>query len=332
MQDKNKLQEYIDIVQKVARVEYRRIPSHMVDYEELVSIGILAIQALIQNKTPEQLEKYNAAYIATAVRWAIRNELRIRYKWYSLKHKNEEESDESASDGESLDEKSKVREAVYETILSIDGLAAAASDNDSPFDFIKDTHAMPDENAEITELGRMIREAITKGITDQACTIRIPVHMIDKIRLVKRAIFELNYNLGREPFVEEIANKLRMPVKQVEIVLNTIKLEPISLDTPIADNLSLEDYISDENYLSPEVNTQGSMLRIYIDKVLNHLTPKERKIIIGRFGLDGNKPKTLEELGKNMGFSKERIRQIECIALRKLRAVENIKHLKDYLN
>ena len=162
MQDKNKLQEYIDIVQKVARVEYRRIPSHMVDYEELVSIGILAIQALIQNKTPEQLEKYNAAYIATAVRWAIRNELRIRYKWYSLKHKTEEEAAEVGGEGEELDEKSKVREAVYETILSIDGLAAAASDNDSPFDFIKDTHAMPDENAEITELGRMIREAITK--------------------------------------------------------------------------------------------------------------------------------------------------------------------------
>ncbi len=161
MQDKNKLQEYIDIVQKVARVEYRRIPSHMVDYEELVSIGILAIQALVQNKSPEQLEKYNAAYIATAVRWAIRNELRIRYKWYSLKHKTEEEVDDS-DDNVEVDEKTKVREAVYETILSIDGLAAAASDNDSPFDFIKDTHAMPDENAEITELGRMIREAIAK--------------------------------------------------------------------------------------------------------------------------------------------------------------------------
>ncbi len=159
MQDKNKLQEYIDIVQKVARVEYRRIPSHMVDYEELVSIGILAIQALVQNKSPEQLEKYNAAYIATAVRWAIRNELRIRYKWYSLKHKNDEVENEEETE---VDEKTKVREAVYETILSIDGLAAAASDNDSPFDFIKDTHAMPDENAEITELGRMIREAITK--------------------------------------------------------------------------------------------------------------------------------------------------------------------------
>ena len=162
MQDKNKLQEYINIVQKVARVEQRRIPSHMVEYEELVSIGIIAVQVLKKNKTPEQLEKYNAAYIATAVRWAIRNELRIRYKWYSLKHKAEGEYDEEeAADGVDM-QQAKVREAIYETILSIDGLAAAASDNDSPFDFVKDTHAMPDENAEISEMGRMIREAIAK--------------------------------------------------------------------------------------------------------------------------------------------------------------------------
>ena len=162
MQNKNQLQEYIDIVQKVAKVEHRRIPAHMVDYEELVSIGILAIQVLIKNKTPEQLAKYNAAYIATAVRWAIRNELRIRYKWYSLKHKADDEYEEDeAVEGMDM-QKAKVREAVYETILSIDGLAAAASDNDSPFDFLKDTHAQPDENAEISELGRMIREAIAK--------------------------------------------------------------------------------------------------------------------------------------------------------------------------
>lgn len=162
MQDKNKLQEYIDLVQKVAKVEHRRIPSHMVDYEELVSIGILAIQALIKNKTEEQLEKYNSAYIATAVRWAIRNELRIRYKWYSLKHRPDEEYDEEeAVEGMDM-QKAKVREAVYETVLSIDGLAAAASDNDSPFDFLKDPHAQPDESAEITEMGRMIRAAITK--------------------------------------------------------------------------------------------------------------------------------------------------------------------------
>ncbi len=89
--DKEKLQLYLDIVQKVAHVEYRRIPAHMLDVEELISIGVIAIQVLIKNKTPEQLEKYNAAYIATAVRLAMRIELRIRYKWYSMKHKDEEE-------------------------------------------------------------------------------------------------------------------------------------------------------------------------------------------------------------------------------------------------
>ncbi len=162
----NRLKDYIDIIQKVARVEYRRIPSHMVECEELVSIGIIAIQALIKNKSDEQLEKYNSSYIATAVRWAIRNELRNRYKWYTLKHKKEaeEESEESASTGEeasSLDvSPAKVREAIYETILSIDSIASASSDTDSPFDFIKDTSATPDEKAEITELGRVIREAI----------------------------------------------------------------------------------------------------------------------------------------------------------------------------
>lgn len=161
-EDKKNLQHYIEIVQKVARVEHRRIPSHMVEYEELLSIGIIAIQVMIKNKTPEQLEKYNSAYIATAVRWAIRNELRIRYKWYSLKHKAEDEYDEEeAVDGMDM-KQAKVREAIYETVLSIDGLAAAASDNDSPFDFVKDPHAMPDENAEITEMGKMIRTAISK--------------------------------------------------------------------------------------------------------------------------------------------------------------------------
>lgn len=156
------VKEYIDIVQKVARVEHRRIPSHMVEYEELLSIGIIAIQVMLTNKTPEQLARYNVAYIATAVRWAIRNELRIRYKWYSIKHKPDSEYDEDeAVEGMDM-RQAKVREAIYETVLSIDGLAADASDNDSPFDFLKDTHATPDESAEISELGKMIRVAISK--------------------------------------------------------------------------------------------------------------------------------------------------------------------------
>ena len=162
MQEKNRLQEYLDIVKKVAKVEHRRIPSHMVEYEELLSIGIIAVQAIIKNKTSEQLERYNLAYIATAVRWAIRNELRIRYKWYSMKHAADDEvTPEEEVDGMDM-QKAKVRETIYETVLSIDGLAAAASDNDSPFDFLKDPHAKPDEQAEITELGRMIRAAISK--------------------------------------------------------------------------------------------------------------------------------------------------------------------------
>ena len=176
-----------------------------------------------------------------------------------------------------------------------------------------------------------IRQTIVRAVANNSKVIRVPVHMTDKIRLVKKAIFELSYKTGKEPSVEEIAQKLKMPVKQVVTALNTIKLEPVSLDTPIAENLSLEDYISDNNSSSPENNTQNTMLKTHIDKVLNKLNQKERKIITGRFGIDGTKPKTLEELGRDMGFSKERIRQIEGIALKKLRDCNNIKHLKDYL-
>ncbi len=162
-----KLKDYIDIIQKVARVEYKRIPSHMLDCDELVSIGIIALQALFKNKSEEDLKNYNSSYIATAVRWAIRNELRNRYKWYTLKHKKEdgeEETGEEYSDNQSALDVSptKVREAVYETILSIDSIMAASSDNESPFDFIKDTSATPDEKAEISELSKLIKEAISK--------------------------------------------------------------------------------------------------------------------------------------------------------------------------
>ncbi len=171
MDSKTLIKQYVGIVQKIARVEHRRIPNHMIEYEELVSIGIIAIQTLIKDKTEEQLERYNEAYIGTAVRWAIRNELRHRYKWYTLKHKKEEDADSyisDSADGSSSDDlgfsisPAKVREAVYETILSIDGLAAAATDNASPFDFIKDPSAMPDEKAEIVEMSRLVKQAIAK--------------------------------------------------------------------------------------------------------------------------------------------------------------------------
>ncbi len=177
MDSKTLINQYVGIVQKTARVEQRRIPNHMIEYEELVSIGIIAIQTLIKDKSEEQLARYNEAYIATAVKWAIRNELRHRYKWYTLKHKKEdgdELSDDYTPSSESMSEDvseedmgfsispTKVREAVYETILSIDGLAAAATDNASPFDFLKDPSAMPDEQAEIIEMSKLIKQAIAK--------------------------------------------------------------------------------------------------------------------------------------------------------------------------
>lgn len=154
-----KIREYIEIIEKVSKIEQRRIPSHMIEYEELVSIGIIAIQSMIKNKTSEQLEKYNNSYIATAVRWAIRNELRSRFKWYSLKHKKDSSGEEEHSDGIDISP-GKVKESIYQTILSIDSLADAASDNESPFDFVKDPSALPDEKIEISEISKMIREAI----------------------------------------------------------------------------------------------------------------------------------------------------------------------------
>jgi len=167
------------IVQKIAKLEQRRVPNHMVEFEELVSIGIIAIQTMVKDKTEEQLARYNEAYIGTAVKWAIRNELRHRYKWYTLKHKTGEEEEEitdssyqTESEESSFDSgdedmgfsisPTKVREAVYETILSIDGLAAAATDNASPFDFLKDPSAMPDEQAEIIEMSKLIKQAIAR--------------------------------------------------------------------------------------------------------------------------------------------------------------------------
>lgn len=175
MENKTLIKEYVSVVQKIAKIEHRRIPNHMIEYEELVSIGILAIQSLMKGKTDEQIANYNEAYIGTAVKWAIRNELRHRYKWYTLKHKTDEEGtsegleateaseteDNSEDMGFSISP-AKVREAVYETILSIEGLAAAATDNASPFDFIKDPKAMPDEQAEIVEMSKLVKQAIAR--------------------------------------------------------------------------------------------------------------------------------------------------------------------------
>ncbi|MEB3246043.1 MAG: sigma-70 family RNA polymerase sigma factor [Vampirovibrionales bacterium] len=169
------MSQFIPLVERVAQAEYRRIPRHMVDYEELVSIGAMAIQVLIKNKTPEAIAKLNTSYIATATRWAIRNELRTRYKWYTLKLANAgDEGTTETEEGAQQDANGKegdaaktpgqpaenaVREAVYESILSIDGITSG-EDGESSHDVIRDHSATPEERLEIVELGRAIKQAI----------------------------------------------------------------------------------------------------------------------------------------------------------------------------
>lgn len=177
-----------------------------------------------------------------------------------------------------------------------------------------------------------IKQSIVRAISNHSRTIRIPVHMTDKIRLYKKVAAALTAQLGREPNDEEMSQKLGISVKKLENIKNAIFKDPVSLDTPIAEDLVLEDYVADDSYRSPDATTQSSFLYKDVMSMLNFLNQREKTILINRFGLNGNNRQTLEEIGKVLGFSKERIRQIENIALQKLKAKDEISHLKEYLN
>ena len=176
-----------------------------------------------------------------------------------------------------------------------------------------------------------IKQTIIRAIANSSRTIRIPVHMGDKIRNLKKATIKLSVDLGREPNDEELADYLKTTVKKVQLTKRAIIKEPISFDTPVAQDLSLEDYIADsfENMPNRRIETIDFKKDIYC--ALNILSDRERFIILNRFGLGGRKTKTLEELGNILGFSKERIRQIEAEGLKKLRKSTATQHLKEYL-
>lgn len=177
-----------------------------------------------------------------------------------------------------------------------------------------------------------IKQSIVRSISNHSRTIRIPVHMTDKIRLYKKISIELSSKLGREATDEEIGVRLGISGKKLENIKNAIFKDPVSLDTPIAEDLVLEDYIADDSYKSPASTTQSTFLYKDVMSMLDFLNNREKTILINRFGLDGHNKKTLEEIGKNLGFSKERIRQIENIAIKKLKEKNEITHLKEYLN
>ncbi len=177
-----------------------------------------------------------------------------------------------------------------------------------------------------------IRQAITRAIADQARTIRIPVHMVETINKLMRVSRQLVQELGREPLPEEIAQQLDMPVDRVREILK-IAQEPVSLETPIGEeeDSHLGDFIQDDNVPVPAEAATYTMLKEQIVEVLTTLTEREQKVLRLRFGLDDGRPRTLEEVGKEFNVTRERIRQIEAKALRKLRHPSRSRKLRDYL-
>lgn len=177
-----------------------------------------------------------------------------------------------------------------------------------------------------------IRQAITRAIADQARTIRIPVHMVETINKLVRIQRQLLQDLGREPTPEEIGAEMDLPTEKVRDILK-IAQEPVSLETPIGeeDDSHLGDFIEDDGALSPEEFTASSLLREQLEDVLDTLTDREENVLRLRFGLDDGNIRTLEQVGKVFGVTRERIRQIEAKALRKLRHPSRSKQLKDFL-
>lgn len=178
-----------------------------------------------------------------------------------------------------------------------------------------------------------IRQAITRAIADQARTIRIPVHMVETINKLIRVSRQLLQELGREPTPEEIAEEMKMPVDRVREILK-ISQEPVSLETPIGEeeDSHLGDFIQDDNVPVPADAAAFTLLKEQLIEVLGTLTEREQKVLRLRFGLDDGRARTLEEVGKEFNVTRERIRQIEAKALRKLRHPSRSRKLKDYLD
>lgn len=177
-----------------------------------------------------------------------------------------------------------------------------------------------------------IRQAITRAIADQARTIRIPVHMVETINKLIRTSRHLLQQLGREPSPEEIAQEMEIPVEKV-VEIQKIAQDPVSLETPIGeeDDSHLGDFIQDDDSPAPQDSAAYTMLREQLEEVMNTLTPREAKVLKLRFGLEDGKSRTLEEVGREFKVTRERIRQIEAKALRKLRHPSRSKKLRDYM-
>ena len=177
-----------------------------------------------------------------------------------------------------------------------------------------------------------IKQTIIRAISNHSRTIRIPVHMLEKIRRYKKACSDIVCSDVMDADDDTISRVSGLDIRKIEEVKNAIKKEPVSLDTLVTDDLCLQDYIEDTTYVSPETNAQKCLQEKDINRLIGTLDKREQEIIKRRFGIDCEEPKTLEQIGNALGFSKERIRQIENGAIQKLRKVDNIESLRSYLD
>ncbi len=176
-----------------------------------------------------------------------------------------------------------------------------------------------------------IKQTIIRAISNHSRTIRIPVHMLEKIRKYKKACDIASCDDTMEVDNETISKISGLDEKKIDEVKNALKKEPISLDTFVTDDLCIQDYVEDTSYSSPENSAQKNLQKKDVKRLLAELDEREREILIRRFGIGNEEPKTLEQIGNDLGFSKERIRQLENIAIQKLRKVERVDRLKTYI-
>lgn len=177
-----------------------------------------------------------------------------------------------------------------------------------------------------------IRQTISRAIANNSRTIRIPVHMIDKIKSYKRQYSRLALELNRDPSDEELCSKMKITQKKLNSIKKAVYNEPISLETPVTDDLNLSDFIEDTTYHAPEHIVESGCLSDDIEQLFENLDEREKKILLHRFEINNCRYMTLEQLGAEMGFSKERIRQLEGKALEKLRTRNNVLQFRDYIS
>ena len=177
-----------------------------------------------------------------------------------------------------------------------------------------------------------IKQTIIRAVSNHSRTIRIPVHMLDKIRRYKKACNDILCRNIINADEETISRLSGLDIKKINEVKNALKKEPVSLDTLVTEDLCIQDYIEDKSYDSPEARTQNLLQERDVIKLINVLDKREQEIIKCRFGINKEGPKTLEQIGNDMGFSKERIRQIENLAIQKLRNADNVENLRSYLD